>query len=65
MNEDFSMAELLPRREAELGRKLTPDETAQLQKISDDNARLNEELAKVVADRDAKQSEVGHAESRS
>ncbi len=48
MNEDFSMAELVTKRESDLGRKLTQGEMAQLQKVSDDNARLNNEFAALL-----------------
>jgi len=57
MNEDFTMAELVPNREAFLGRKLTDLERAQLQAISDANTKANAELQarveKLQAERDA------------
>lgn len=58
MNEDYSLASLIVDREARLKRKLTPEETAELEKISQEQAAVSESLGKVEAEREAQKQEI-------
>lgn len=58
MNEDYSMASLIVDREAALKRKLTPEELTELEKISQDQAKASEALAKKEAELEARAQEI-------
>ncbi len=58
MNDDFSMSNLIVRREAALKRKLNPEEISELEKISQEHALKTAELAKKEADLEAKSQEI-------